>query len=831
MVRFQYNLFLQYPSLLMLTLISLCFSTALIAVDANQDTTIFDVGDLSNEPVSLYNYLKISEGADFESIEDNSFVINKTKDNYNPEAEYVVQLRLTNNSLDNREILLNFSPNNWNESWDLITARVYTDSLLVKEITSGYKLNSEDKPVQSAMNLMRLKVSPQDHLKIVVSLKGSAIHSKNTPRHIDFTLLKESQSAGLIADYPFKGEYVNRKSQVTFVANHLINHDIYQDKSRTKTIHEIEKSWKSLETKDLFNTPHEDGTVYWLKLSLTGTPLFNGEQIFEISNAPNWSLGGYNPVSDQFSFDYIDGYYRNSNQELIHQRAGDHVDMRERSMRFWANFLTVDIPLGETVDLFVRLEGADPRFPLSSIVMYHIDPSSLFPRQVNEGWTHGLYYGALGIYLLFFFLLFIVERERLYLYFSIAILGLLMINIFPEDIYTRYVVFPSWRDYHVPLYFLGVFVLAFGFLKFTERYLLIDKSSTISRFVIPGFLTTMGIAAVVVAIFFKYTPEVGNPLFEPYMLTFIFLQLVSFILPLCIAIIAKNQKGFSKLSYFISFLPLVIAAIFYFGHILLPNFSSAQDFRSSEEVNRNYNFIQMGVAAMLTLFAMNVGFRTNRLKADKEQAEQLAAKNVIIEAKSKQNETLLKEIHHRVKNNLQTISSLLYLQSYGEKNEQTKENIAVTQQRVESMALIHKNLYQRDNLAAIEMKEYIKNLCESLISSYQSSTKKVKLKLEIPEFELDIDRAIPMGLIINEIVTNSLKYAFPPNYNGELRINLDESDDNKYSFLIADNGMGKSADAEPSFGSQLIQLLTKQIDVEVSSGNDEGYWIQLTLSK
>ena len=233
---------------------------------------------------------------------------------------------------------------------------------------------------------------------------------------------------------------------------------------------------------------------------------------------------------------------------------------------------------------------------------------------------------------------------------------------------------------------------------------------------------------------------------------------------------------------------------------------------------------------MLTLFAMNVGFRANRLKAEKERAALLEEKNVIIEAKSKQNETLLKEIHHRVKNNLQTISSLLYLQSYGEKNERTKENITLTQQRVESMALIHKNLYQRENLAAIEMKEYIKSLCESLISAYQSPKKQVKLVINMQNFELDIDRAIPMGLIINEIITNSLKYAFSPNYKGEVRINLEKHDNRSTSLLIADNGVGRSADATPSFGSQLIQLLSKQMKASLSSGNDNGHWIQISWS-
>ena len=812
-------------------LLVLCLIRSIVSFGSglHPDTIALDVSQLDNEPQFLYEYLEISEVSDVERVEEVSFSINSTKQEFSPNLDYWVRLRLTNSARDSSRLLINFSPNDWNESWELINAKVYNDDNELIDINkTGSRYKADDKPVQSVMNLMKLVVPPQEQLEIIVRLQGISDSTRSTPSYIDFVLLKEDQGAGLISGYPFTGTYVNRKSLSAFVANHLINHEIFRDEKEIKTIDEIEESWESLDTKDLFEVLPEVGVVYWLKLSLVGTPHFNGRQIFEISTTPYWGKGSYSPVADQFSYDYIDGYYRNAAHELIHQQVGDHVNERDRPLKFWANFLTIDIAIGDSIDFYVRLEGADERFLMTSLVMYHVDPTSIFPGQVNEGWTHGLYYGALGIYLLFFSLLYVVEREQLYLFFSISILGLLMINIFPEDIYTQYVVFPGWRDYHVPLYFMGFFTLSFGFLKFTEKFLLIDKSSILSRFIIPGFLAIFGIASMLCAISFKYIPEIGNPAFEPYMLCILFLQLVSILLPLVIALVAGRKKNVSKAAYFISFLPLVIAGVFHFGKIITPTFFNVQGYQSLEEVHQSFSFIQIGVATMLTLFAMNVGFRTNRLKTEKEQAEKIAEKNVIIEAKSKQNETLLKEIHHRVKNNLQTISSLLYLQSYGEENQETKENLALTQQRVESMALIHKNLYQRDNLAAIEMKEYIKNLAESLISSYQTSTNKVKLIMDMPEYELDIDRAIPLGLIINEIITNSLKYAFPSNHEGALSVYLTKSDDSKTSILIADNGIGKSNDATSSFGTQLVRLLTKQINATISSGNDNGHWIRMT---
>lgn len=811
-------------------------SCLLIGSDVIQDSSVFDVSEISNEPAFLYKYLHVfktedaEQEIDFQLIDAFDFQPNDTKNSYDPDTDYLVQLKVKNDSPESSNLLLNFSPNNWNQSWGHIRVQGDRNGEVIFDVHTGYNYKSEDKPVQSVMNLLSLQVLPYDQIVLNIYLKTIAGDYEYTPDYIDFALLKVSQSAGLIDGYPFNGEFISRKSHAAFRANHLVNQEIYLDDSGAKTIEEIDRDWERLETKGVLHTRPNTDVVYWLKTKLIGTPEFNGRQIFQISDAPNWAAGRYYPAVDIFSYNNIDGYYRDAQGVFTHQQVGDHVAVEDRPLRFWANFLTVDVPVGDTVGYYVRLEGADRRFPLSSIVMYHIDPLSIFPSQVNEGWGHGLYYGALGIYLLFFSLLFMVERESLYLYFSISILGLLLMNIFPEDIFARYVVFPTWRDYHVPLYFLGVFAQSFGFLKFTEKYFIIERSSVVSRYIVPASIAIIGVGALLCGLWFEYVPAEGNPVNQPYLITFMFLQLVLILLPIVIAVTAKNKTGVSKFSYFISFSPIVIAGIFHFGSIFLSELINVGGFQSVEEADQSFSFIRLGIAAMLTLFAINVGFRANRLKAHKEQALKLAEKNVIIESKSKQNETLLKEIHHRVKNNLQTISSLLYLQSYGEKNERTKENIAITQQRVESMALIHKNLYQRDNLAAIEMKDYIKNLCESLISAYQTPDKKVELIMDMPTFELDIDRAIPMGLIINEIVTNSLKYAFPTTYEGLIKISLKVSNQEENVLMIVDNGVGKSVDSVPSFGSQLIKLLTKQINVVMDSGNDNGHWISMMWS-
>jgi len=230
--------------------------------------------------------------------------------------------------------------------------------------------------------------------------------------------------------------------------------------------------------------------------------------------------------------------------------------------------------------------------------------------------------------------------------------------------------------------------------------------------------------------------------------------------------------------------------------------------------------------------------RTEQLIVEKEKSDRisretlkvnrlLSEKNQIIKNKSDQNETLLKEIHHRVKNNLQTISSILYLQSADISDHDAKEAIAQGQHRVESMALIHNNLYQQDNLAAIEMKDYITQLISNLMDAHVSQNQKIEIKVEMEETQLDVDYAIPLGLIINELLTNIFKYAFPNDKDGKVLIALRKIGADKFNLRISDNGVGNSK-ANKGFGSKLVQLLTTQLEAKFTDGNDNGYWCQIS---
>ncbi|MDE3741929.1 sensor histidine kinase [Maribacter polysaccharolyticus] len=187
-----------------------------------------------------------------------------------------------------------------------------------------------------------------------------------------------------------------------------------------------------------------------------------------------------------------------------------------------------------------------------------------------------------------------------------------------------------------------------------------------------------------------------------------------------------------------------------------------------------------------------------------------------IEKRIKEKETLLREVHHRVKNNLQTVSSLLSLQSRNIKDEKMKTIIKSSQNRVVSMAMVHEMLYMRDeDLSKIEYKSYVKELSEFLVRSIKGSDNKVKLDIDIPDIKLGIDTAIPLGLLINEAITNALKYGFPNQKEGEISISIQQDGDNAYELRIGDNGIGfpDTIDYKTtnSLGLKLIHNLARQL--------------------
>lgn len=215
-------------------------------------------------------------------------------------------------------------------------------------------------------------------------------------------------------------------------------------------------------------------------------------------------------------------------------------------------------------------------------------------------------------------------------------------------------------------------------------------------------------------------------------------------------------------------------------------------------------FTLLGFAGLV--FAYLKSIKNQRLIADQKR---------IIEASLVEKDSLLKEIHHRVKNNLQMVSSLLSLQTKNTRSKAAIEALEEGKSRVKAMALIHQKLYQNDDLSVIEMQGYIESLINSVQSVYKKGGHNINITIDAEGVELDIDRAIPFGLILNELVSNSFKYAFPDDdENGKIYIHLRKNGGQGY-FEYTDNGVGLPEDtddrANSSMGIRLMNRLVNQL--------------------
>lgn len=234
---------------------------------------------------------------------------------------------------------------------------------------------------------------------------------------------------------------------------------------------------------------------------------------------------------------------------------------------------------------------------------------------------------------------------------------------------------------------------------------------------------------------------------------------------------------------------------------------------------------QLGLAAGLLLV---MGFAIFWLYRSQKK------KNALIQKQAADLEVLMQEIHHRVKNNLQVVSSLLDLQSHTISDAQASAAVKEGKNRVQSMALIHQNLYSEGNIKGIKVREYIQNLVYTLCGSYNITNDKVKVTTDIDDLNLDIDTMIPLGLVLNELVSNSFKYAFTEDRPGTLDILLKQQE-TMLHLSVSDNGIGfpETMDLKTaqSFGIKMIKAFAQKLKAQLHIYNQNGAVVQMQITK
>ena len=249
--------------------------------------------------------------------------------------------------------------------------------------------------------------------------------------------------------------------------------------------------------------------------------------------------------------------------------------------------------------------------------------------------------------------------------------------------------------------------------------------------------------------------------------------------------------------------------------------------RAEEDLQKAYDKLEQRVKERtIELEKINESLKTEIKEREKVETK--------LESSLKEKELLIKEVHHRVKNNLQIITSLLKLQANHSKNQNVKDLLQESQAIVKSMALIHEKLYQSDSLTEIDFEEYIRDLTSQLFRSYNYKKNHLSSILEIKKIYFNIDKIVTLGLIINELVTNSLKHAFKNKSDGEIKIKC--TTDNKNIYLtIKDNGVGIpesfTLQNTETLGIQLVNTLVEQLSGSINYKSKKGTEFNIVFPK
>lgn len=234
--------------------------------------------------------------------------------------------------------------------------------------------------------------------------------------------------------------------------------------------------------------------------------------------------------------------------------------------------------------------------------------------------------------------------------------------------------------------------------------------------------------------------------------------------------------------------------------------------------------------------------QTRRQREEAERAlnkseERFTAQDAALQRQTEllqQRETMLREIHHRVKNNMQVMSSLLNLQSRVASNPEISRMLEQSQNRIQSMALLHELLYQSDDLAVVDFSKYIRRMVEHLFRSYGVDTRKIRLHTELDAVGLELDNALPCGLLISEVISNCLKHGFPDGREGEVRILLRRQSATAVVLVLTDNGVGLPGDLDwtttRSLGLRLVRALAQQLQAGLEIRSQGGAEVRLAFT-
>lgn len=571
--------------------------------------------------------------------------------------------------------------------------------------------------------------------------------------------------------------------------------------------------------KPLQEVVQDPGKSYWFRLNIEGS---------------SWQATAYYLY---FWHVRVDVYEPLNNGNYVIKKTGPFLSPSERPLIYdLFSFIPITIP-AEPITFYLNTHPTAFQNTLKNLGLFASKP---IEDMIEMRTTKNIIFASIGICMLGYnFFLFLFNRERIYIYylFVVFFLTAFLTSTHFFAYFFSIASFPRWMV--ITLNLASLFLMLF-----VDRYLKLGTENKRTHRLLISIAAGSGLLIIPYCWLLIFP---GSQLIWDALSIGWTMVAVSAIL---VVSVDALKKGFQPAKYFIianaifvvtSFIALIIELLG--AKLGLVNYNV---FTTRELV---FSLGGVGMLSQVILYGISIGYKMLMLNKEKAKAveeklktqqtinqqleERVANRTAELADRNRENELLLGEIHHRVKNNLQVISSLLKLQSRQLEEGKAKNAVLEGRDRVKAMALIHQRLYQQDQFSSIEMDDYIKRLVESLADSYGFSDKDYQLKLKIAAIKLNVDSAIPIGLIINELVSNVFKHAFKGETHNHLEVALEERND-ILKLGVADNGGGIPSSVtladSPSFGIQLIYALAKELKGSVSFENGIGTRVNISIS-
>ncbi len=543
-------------------------------------------------------------------------------------------------------------------------------------------------------------------------------------------------------------------------------------------------------------------------------------------------------------FDSITAYYKNELGFWEKQYAGRELLNSNRKHTFDANnYIYFEINGHSRAWVYLKIKNSFKityQYSPLPITVFHFDYFQEY-ENAQKAFTY-FFLGAILLMTLYNLILFLQLRTRIYLYYVLNNLGIFLFVLSQRGGLTR-AFFDNMQNHEYILLVLGNLAFVF-YVLFCKEILQFSKLRPKWNRVLNIILISYPFLLVFVWVDPMIAASIGGV---------IAISVYTWIL---VATFQAASRGQTEAKFFL------FGNLFYYFGIIISILQSSNIFPTEILGLSAINYVEIGTIIQLTLFSLTLGYRINIMQEEiaKKELEQknmlekeehkriklieeknielekkvlertmdIASKNKQLRSAIQEKEILLKEIHHRVKNNLQLTSSLLNLQSKQVKDENTKMALKEGQARIKSMSLVHQKLYQSESLSEIPFEEYLEQLTANIKHSSNFDGKEIEIKIHADK-TLAIDQAIPLGIICNELITNSFKYAFEGKENGLIEINF-VTDDENAEFTYKDNGVGlkdKDPERTNSLGLNLVQMLSRQLHGELQIESNGGLSFQI----